>query len=1235
MKAKYCIIPDTAKFFEFLAGLSLTESDLLHTRLIRPLKILMDVEQAEWEIEYKATAPVEERLTLAVADKLAAAFSLHGGVRFVCCNANANGKAAVNAKAEAEAVPLPPEPPEETEVIVTDCSGQPIPDEIPLPEEPPQNDLEGYNYDEPAPCSSEADAEFAKAYELLYGNGGSGSKKGGDVLWGKSIKGKPRLLEDITEEENNVVIEGQFVKCFDKDGVLTSFNERELRTGRVKLSFNLSDETNGIFVNMYFQSVEECHKFKGLIKPGVYLRIMGDAKRDRFSFDEMVIEPKGIMLIEKEERMDNAEVKRVELHCHTKMSKMDALTPMEDLVKKAIKWGHKALAITDHGVVQAFPFCYDAAEGSDLKLIFGMEGYLISDSGIEGTDIEPTDSIKQKKGKKTQLDHIIILAKNETGLRNLYKLVTLSHLKYYNSRPSRPALPRAIIQEHRDGLILGSACEAGELYRAVRAGKSDEELIKIASFYDYLEIQPLGNNMYMVRENKCTVDDLKAYNRKIYDLGKQMGKMTVATCDVHFLNPEDSKYRTILQGVQNYRDADEQPPLYYRTTEEMLAEFEYLGKDIAYEVCVTNPNKIADMVDKIKPVPDRDQLYSPSIPGAVEALPKMVYDKAHEWYGDELPAIVAERIKTELDSIINNGFAILYYIAHKLVRKSLDDGYLVGSRGSVGSSLVATLIDITEVNPLAPHYRCPNCRYSEFFTNNEYASGFDLPEKNCPHCGTPMWRDGHNIPFAVFLGFHGDKVPDIDLNFSGEYQPVAHKYTEELFGRDNVCRAGTISTVASKTAFGYVRKYYEERGLTKHPAFMAGLVDGIAGLKRTTGQHPGGIMVVPRNMDIHYITPMNHPADEKDSTTVTTHFDYHSINDRLVKLDILGHDDPTVIKLLEEFTHIKPTKIPIGDEATMSIFRNTEALGVTPEQINSTVGTYGIPEFGTRFVRQMVEDVQPKNFGQIVRVSGYSHGTDVWLNNAQDLIKEGKPPEDTIATRDDVMNNLIAMGVEPSLAFKTMEYVRKGKAAKNGLEPKMLEAMKAANVPEWFKKSCETVKYLFPKAHAIAYVLMAYRIAYCKVHYPKAFYAAYFSVRAPEFDATYIAKGKEYMKKFIKDVYAQGGKANNRDKDTVTYLELAVEMMERGFEFETIDLYKSHATRFLPTEKGVRIPLGALSGIGTAAALSIDEARKTGVPFISQEDLRVRSKVSKAVIDKLAEYGTLKDLPEKDQIDLF
>lgn len=516
MKAKYCIVPDTAKFFEFLAGLSFSESDLLHTRLIRPQKIFVDVEQSEWVIEYKAAAPVEERLALAVADKLAAAFSLHK-VELSCCNAE------VNIKTEAEEIPLPPEPPEETEFVVTNCSGQPIPEEIPLPEEPPQNDLESYHYEENGSCGSEADADFARAYELLYGNGGKG-KNGNGVIWGKNFKGEPRPLDDITEEENNVVVEGQFVKCFDKDGVLTSFNERELRTKRVKLSFNLSDDKNGIFINMYFQTLEECHKFKSLIKPGVYLRIMGDARRDRYAFDEMTIEPKGIMLIEKEERMDNAEVKRVELHCHTKMSKMDALTPMEDLVKKAIKWGHKALAITDHGVVQAFPFCYDAAEGSDLKLIFGMEGYLISDSGVEGVDIEPTDSIKKKKGAKTQLDHIIILAKNETGLRNLYKLVTLSHLKYYNSRPSRPSLPRAVIEEYRDGLILGSACEAGELYRAVRAGKSEEELLKIAAFYDYLEIQPLGNNMYMVRENKCTVEDLKIITVKFMNWAKKSAK---------------------------------------------------------------------------------------------------------------------------------------------------------------------------------------------------------------------------------------------------------------------------------------------------------------------------------------------------------------------------------------------------------------------------------------------------------------------------------------------------------------------------------------------------------------------------------------------------------------------------------------------------------------------------------------------------------------------------------------
>ena len=694
-----------------------------------------------------------------------------------------------------------------------------------------------------------------------------------------------------------------------------------------------------------------------------------------------------------------------------------------------------------------------------------------------------------------------------------------------------------------------------------------------------------------------------------------------------------------------------QPPLYYRTTEEMLEEFAYLGEEVAYEVCVTNTNKVADMVESIKPVPDTDQLYSPSIPGAEDAVRNMTYAKAHEWYGNPLPQLVEDRLKMELDSIIGNGFSVLYFIAHKLVKHSLDRGYLVGSRGSVGSSVVATMLDITEVNALKPHYRCPKCKHSEFFLNNEVDSGFDLPPKACPHCGTDMIRDGHDIPFAVFLGFHGDKVPDIDLNFSGGIDPddalamsdqsVAHKYTEELFGRDNVCRAGTISTVANKTAIGYIRKYFEGKNIIPHSAHVASLVEGIAGVKRTTGQHPGGIMVVPRNMDIHYITPINRPADDSTGETVTTHYDYHSINDRLVKLDILGHDDPMVLKMLEKYLredtdpNFDPKQIPVGDEETLRIFQDTTSLGVTPEQIGSDVGTFGIPECGTAFVRQMIKDVQPKKFSEIVRVSGYSHGTDVWLNNAQDLIKEGKPVAETISTRDDIMTHLISKGVEPSLAFKTMEYVRKGKAAKNGLEPKMKEAMEAVNIPDWYIKSCERVQYLFPKAHAVAYVLMAYRIAYCKVHYPKHFYASYFTVRATDFDYTHVSKGLHYIKNFIKSVYQQGYKASNTDKDAATYLELANEMIERGYEFEKIDLYKSHPTKFTITKKGLLPPLASLSGVGNSAALAIAAVRDPQNPFISREDLRLRAGIGKAVVERMAEMGVLNDLPESNQIDLF
>ena len=1264
MQTKYCIMPDEEKFFAFLSAQSFTESELLQLRLMHINQICVDETTSKWEVHFTCAAHLTQGIIQAAAAKLAAAFSLQQ-VDMLC---DGDGSKC--------SLPLGQQVPE---VEITECTGEPVPDELPPPPEPvdmeigqtepkmsscieqegfaPVDDIplppEPQEANEPSP----EELAYQQAYEALYGQ-----KKDTGLLWGRAIKGQVRKIDSIIEDEDKIVIEGKVVKTMDKDGGLQTFVEHETRKGFVILCFNLCDETNGITLKIIFKGSNDdakaarrdCNELKNKLKLGTMLRVQGNVARDKFMMDEFSMQVTGLMKLDVEEkpRLDEAPEKRVELHCHTKMSKMDGLTPMADLVKQAIKWGHKALAITDHGVVQAFPFCYDAAEGSDLKLIFGMEGYLISDRTMKGADMdqEPTDTIKKSRAPKIRSHHIILLAQNETGLRNLYKMVTVSHLRHFNKRP---LLPRDVISQYREGIIVGSACEAGELYQAVRSGASDAELEEIASFYDYLEIQPTGNNMFLVREGYCTVEDLKEHNRKIYELGKRLGKLVVATCDVHFLNPEDARLRTILQAAQNYKDADLQPPLYLHTTEEMLEEFAYLGEDIAYEVVVTNTNKIADMVQRIKPVPDRDQLYSPAIPGAEDAVRNLSYAKAHAWYGDKLPQIVEDRLKMELDAIIGNGFSVLYYIAHKLVKHSLDRGYLVGSRGSVGSSFVATMLDITEVNALKPHYRCPKCRHSEFFVHNEVDSGFDLPVKACPECGTEMVRDGHDIPFAVFLGFHGDKVPDIDLNFSGGYDPddpsphpmsdqeVAHKYTEELFGRDNVCRAGTIATVANKTAVGYIKKYYEENNRHVHPAKIAELVEGLAGIKRTTGQHPGGIMVVPRNMDIHYITPMNHPADKPDEPTITTHYDYHSINDRLVKLDILGHDDPMVLKMLEKYMKeevdpdFDPKLIPVGDEETMRIFQNTTSLGVEPDDIGSTVGTYGIPECGTSFVRQMIYDVQPKNFSEVVRVSGYSHGTDVWLNNAQDLIKEGKPVAETISTRDDIMTHLISKGVEPSLAFKTMEHVRKGKAAKKGLEPKMLEAMKAAKIPDWYIKSCEKVQYLFPKAHAVAYVLMAYRIAYCKVHYPKEFYAAYFTVRATDFDYNNVSKGKTYVQNFIKSVYSQGFKASVQDKSTVTYLELANEMMCRGLVFERPDLYRSHAIKFKITENGLLPPLGSIGGVGEIAAKAISACSDVNNPFISWEDLKQRAGVGQNVLEALANAGVLRDLPESNQISLF
>ncbi len=1236
MQVKYCVVPDKEKLFAFLALQHFSTDELSQLKTANINRIYMNETANIWEIHFKC-ANLADNLLKAVAEKLTAAFSLEE-VNFIF-----DSKISEKAQYEQELYLK-----QNWEVLGNkniDGNGTSL---------KLKNKLTDYTHDamQTKKIAKEQN-EYEIACKQLYGE-----KKDSNLLWGKMPKGDVRALDSISEEENRVVIEGSFVKSIE-DGRLVDFRERELKTGSIVLIFSVCDIDNGIYVKVRFDNTEgknariECDKFKKKLKDignNVKLRIMGNVAADRFLADEMVMSPSGIMKVESAERMDNAEIKRVELHCHTKMSKMDGLTPIKELVEKAVKWGHKALAITDHGVVQAFPSCYEAAKDKNLKLIFGMEGYLLSDRKLSGVDFdqEPTDTIKKGRTPKVRNNHIIILAKNETGLRNLYELVTLSHLRYMHKRP---LLPRAVIEEHREGLLLGSACEAGELYRAILAGASDEVLEEIVSFYDYLEIQPTGNNMFLVRENLCTEKDIERHNRRIYELGKKLGKLTVATCDVHFLNPDDKKLRAILQTGQNYKDADEQPPLYYRTTEEMLQEFEYLGEDVAYEVCVTNTNKIAEMIEQIKPVPDRDQLYSPYIPGAEEAVKNLSYEKAHEWYGEQLPQEVEERLKMELEAIIGNGFSVLYFIAHKLVKHSLDRGYLVGSRGSVGSSFVATLMEITEVNPLRPHYRCPKCKYNEFFLRNEVDSGFDLPIKTCPACGEEMLRDGHDIPFAVFLGFHGDKVPDIDLNFAGGIDPddakdmsdqaVAHKYTEELFGRDNVCRAGTISTIAVKTAIGYVLKYFENKNKKVHPAYIALLVAGCTGVKRTTGQHPGGIMVVPRNMDIHYISPMNRPADDVKGETITTHFDYHSINDRLVKLDILGHDDPMVLKMLEKYLQeevdpdFDPRDIPVGDEATMKIFLDTSSLGVTPEQIGSEVGTFGIPECGTQFVRNMINDVKPKKFSEVVRVSGYSHGTDVWLNNAQNLIRKGMSVGETISTRDDIMTNLIARGVEPSMAFKTMEYVRKGNAAKKGLESDMRTAMEKAGIPDWYIDSCEKIQYLFPKAHAVAYVLTAYRIAYCKVHYPREFYAAYFTVRAPEFDASYIVKGKAYIKDFIKTVYKQGIKASPQDKTAVTYLELANEMMERGLEFEPIDLYESDPVRFKITKKGLRLPLAALSGVGANAAMSIASARDCNNPFISQEDLRLRTKISKVVIERLAEMGVLKNLPETNQIGLF
>ena len=1026
----------------------------------------------------------------------------------------------------------------------------------------------------------------------------SKSAVNGDIIHGRKIKGDARSIGTILEEDRDVIVIGH----------LSKIEEKELRTGRFLLTYDISDTTNGLSCKMFFEEKEKFEKVKGALKAGMKVKLKGTAKEDKFNND-MVLFVDHINLEKEDVREDTAEVKRVELHAHTQMSNMDAVVSAKALVSTAAKWGHRAVAITDHGVVQAFPDAFSTSSKAGIKVIYGMEGYLFN------------DDIKNAY-------HIIILAKNRVGLRNLYRLVSISHLKYLFRTPR---IPKAILSEHREGLILGSACEAGELIQAIVNGAPEEKLLEIASYYDYLEIQPSGNNDFMLRKNIVdSPEALDNINRKVCELGTKLGKRVVATCDVHFLNPEDEIYRRILMKGKGFDDADYQPPLYFRTTEEMLAEFQYLGKEKAYEVVVKNSNAIADEIEVIKPFPNA--LYSPQIPGAEEQIKSMSYAKARQLYGDPLPKLVEDRLEYELNSIINNGFAVLYLIAHKLVKKSLDDGYLVGSRGSVGSSFVAYATNITEVNSLPPHYRCADCKHSEFIDDGSFGAGFDLPDKDCPNCGKRMVKDGHNIPFAVFMGFKGDKVPDIDLNFSGDYQPVAHKYTEELFGRDNVFRAGTIATVADKTAYGYVKKYFDEKALPVRDAFINGVVQGCTGVKRTTGQHPGGIMVVPRNMDVHHFTPIQHPADDKDSTTITSHFDYHSIHDCLVKLDILGHDDPTVIKLLEDLTNRDPKTIPFDDADTMKLFSSTESLGISPDDLGSQVATYGIPEFGTKFVRQMLVDTMPKTFSELVRISGFSHGTDVWLNNAQDLIVSGTAKlSEAISARGDIMNYLIQKGMEPSLAFKIMEKVRKGK----GVEPENVAKMRESNVPEWYIESCQKIKYMFPKAHAVAYVMMAFRIAYCKVHYPLAFYAAYCTVRATEFDADIAVQGQRAIKNKLVEFEQRGGNALSvKEKGLQTTLEILLEMYLRGYYIVRVDLNKSDAERFIIEDDHLIMPFAALEGVGANAAKGIVEARNDA-PFSSIEDVRVRSHISKSAIEIMRQHGCFEGMTETDQMMLF
>ncbi len=1043
-----------------------------------------------------------------------------------------------------------------------------------------------------------------------------------NMIYGRNCEGKVIKIADIIDEIGEVVIEGEVL----------NLETREIRASKTIIFCDITDYTDTITFKIFVENDEVGNILTDLKKGGFY-KVKGSAIYDKYDKEISLASVKGIKLIKefKTKRMDNAPKKRVELHMHTKMSDMDSVVDIKGIIKRAKEWGMSAIAITDHGCLQAFPIANHAIEKDDpFKIIYGVEAYFVDDN-LGDELAEEANTEQEEQIKKLKSYHGIILVKNEVGRINLNKLVSAAHLKYYSRRPK---LPKSLISKYREGLIIGSACEAGEIFAAILEEKDENDIAKLVEFYDYLEIQPILNNEFLVRSEKykaSSLEDLRNYNRKIIELGEKYNKRVVATCDVHFIDPEDEIYRRILMDYKGFKDADLQPPLYFRTTNEMLEEFSYLGEEKAYEIVVENTNQIADEIEKISPVlPDK---CPPIIEDSDKELRKICYDKAHEIYGPDLPEQVTARLERELNSIINNGYAVMYIIAQKLVWDSNDHGYLVGSRGSVGSSFAATMAGITEVNPLAAHYICPECFYTEFQSNAAGISGCDIPDKACPKCGAALNKEGHDIPFETFLGFYGDKEPDIDLNFSGEYQSKAHKYVEVLFGEGKAFRAGTIGTVADKTALMYVFKYLEKREMTKRKAEMRRIAAGCTGVKRTTGQHPGGIIVVPHDRDIYEFCAIQHPANDVKTPIITTHYEYHSIDHNLLKLDILGHDDPTIIRRLEDLTGISSSTIKLDDKEVMKLFHGTEVLGITPDDISGIkLGSLGVPEFGTDFVIQMLIDAKPQNFSDLVRISGLSHGTDVWLGNAQTLIEDGKGTISTvICTRDDIMTYLISMDLEAGMAFSIMESVRKGK----GLKPDWEKAMIEKNVPDWYIWSCKKIKYMFPKAHAAAYVMMAWRIAWYKVFYPLEYYTAFFSIRASSFNYELMCFGKEKLENNMKGIMGiSKEKQTAKDQDLLKDMRIVQEMYARGFEFKEIDIFKASDVDFKIIDGKIMPSLGTIDGMGDKAAALVVEAAKDG-PFLSKDDFKKRTKVTQTVIDKMSEFGMLGDIPESNQLSLI